>query len=135
VRSSHPLSILYLDLNGFKAINDRYGHKTGDYLLQYSSERLRGCVRGNDLLVRLGGDEFVVVLPATSRERALEVSERISKALAKPFSISGEQLEISASIGLALYPDDARSLGELLEAADTAMYRVKHQRLRDTVAK
>jgi diguanylate cyclase (GGDEF)-like protein/PAS domain S-box-containing protein len=135
VRSSQPLSILYLDLNGFKAINDRYGHKTGDYLLQYSSERLRGCVRGNDLLVRLGGDEFVVVLPTTSRERALEVSERISKALAKPFSISGEQLEISASIGLAIYPDDARSLGELLEAADTAMYRVKHQRLRDTVTK
>jgi diguanylate cyclase (GGDEF)-like protein/PAS domain S-box-containing protein len=135
VRSNQPLSLLYLDLDGFKSINDRYGHKTGDFLLQYTSERLRGCVRNNDLLVRLGGDEFVVVLPNASRERALEVSERIAKALAKPFGISGEQLHIRASIGLALYPDDARSLGELLEKADAAMYRVKHRRLRDTVTK
>jgi diguanylate cyclase (GGDEF)-like protein/PAS domain S-box-containing protein len=135
VRSSEPLSLLYLDLDGFKSINDRYGHKTGDYLLQYASERLRGCVRSNDLLVRLGGDEFVVVLPNASRERALEVSERITNALAKPFGIVGEQLTVSASIGLALYPDDARGFGELLEAADAAMYRVKRRRLRDTVLK
>jgi diguanylate cyclase (GGDEF)-like protein/PAS domain S-box-containing protein len=135
VRSNQPLSLLYLDLDGFKSINDRYGHKTGDFLLQYTSERLRGCVRNHDLLVRLGGDEFVIVLPNASRERALEVSERIRNSLARPFGISGEQLTVSASIGLALYPDDARSLGELLEAADAAMYRVKHQRLRDTVTK
>lgn len=135
VRSNQPLSLIYLDLDGFKKINDQHGHKTGDYLLQYTSERLRGCVRNHDLLVRLGGDEFVVVLPNASRERALEVSERITTALAKPFGISGEPLQISASIGLALYPDDARSLGELLEYADAAMYRVKHRRLRDTIAK
>lgn len=135
VRSDHPLSILYLDLDGFKNINDKYGHKTGDYLLQYASERLKGCVRGNDLLVRLGGDEFVAVLPNANREKAFEVSERITSALEKPFGISGQQLTVSASIGLALYPDDARSLGELLEKADAAMYRVKHQRLRDTVTK
>jgi diguanylate cyclase (GGDEF)-like protein/PAS domain S-box-containing protein len=135
VRSNQPLSLLYLDLDGFKKVNDQHGHKTGDFLLQYASERLRGCVRNHDLLVRLGGDEFVIVLPNASRERALEVSERITSALAKPFGISGEQLQISASIGLALYPDDARSFGELLEKADAAMYRVKHRRLRDTVAK
>jgi diguanylate cyclase (GGDEF)-like protein/PAS domain S-box-containing protein len=135
VRSNQPLSILYLDLDGFKSINDKHGHKTGDYLLQYASERLRSCVRNNDLLVRLGGDEFVVVLPSATRERALEVSERIRTALERPFGIAGEQLLVSASIGLALYPDDARSLGELLEKADTAMYRTKHQRLRDTVGK
>jgi diguanylate cyclase (GGDEF)-like protein len=87
------------------------------------------------LLVRLGGDEFVVVLPSANRERALEVAERIKVALERPFGIAGEQLKVSASIGLALYPDDARSLGELLEKADTAMYRSKHQRLRDTVVK
>lgn len=135
VRSNQPLSLLYLDLDGFKSINDRYGHKTGDYLLQYTSERLRGCVRNHDLLVRLGGDEFVIVLPNASRERALEVSERIRNSLARPFGISGEQLTVSASIGLAVYPDDARGFGELLEAADAAMYRVKHRRLRDTVTK
>lgn len=135
VRANQPLSLLYLDLDGFKSINDRYGHKTGDYLLQYTSERLRGCVRNHDLLVRLGGDEFVIVLPNASRERALEVSKRIRNSLARPFGISGEHLTVSASIGLALYPDDARSLGELLECADAAMYRVKHHRLRDTVAK
>jgi diguanylate cyclase (GGDEF)-like protein/PAS domain S-box-containing protein len=135
VRSSQPLSLLYLDLDGFKNINDQHGHKTGDYLLQYASERLRGCVRNHDLLVRLGGDEFVIVLPHASRDRALEVMGRISNALEKPFGIAGEQLKVSASIGLALYPDDARSFGELLEKADAAMYRVKHRRLRDTVTK
>jgi diguanylate cyclase (GGDEF)-like protein/PAS domain S-box-containing protein len=134
VRSNQPLSILYLDLDGFKSINDQHGHKTGDYLLQYTSERLKGCVRNNDLLVRLGGDEFVVVLPNANRELALEVAERVSVALERPFGIAGEQLKVSASIGLALYPDDARSLVELLEKADSAMYRTKHRRLRDTVA-
>jgi diguanylate cyclase (GGDEF)-like protein/PAS domain S-box-containing protein len=135
VRSNQPLSVLYMDLDGFKGINDKHGHKTGDFLLQYTSERLRGCVRNNDLLVRLGGDEFVVVLPNANRERALEVMERIRVALERPFGIAGEQLAVSASIGLALYPDDARSLGELLEKADTAMYKAKHRRLRDTVSK
>lgn len=135
VRSNQPFSILYLDLDGFKKINDVYGHKTGDYLLQYASERLKGCVRNNDLLVRLGGDEFVIMLPSANRERSLEVSERITKALEKPFGIAGEQFLVSASIGLALYPDNARSLGELLEKADADMYRVKHRRLRNTVAK
>ncbi len=135
VRSNQPLSLLYLDLDGFKSINDQHGHKTGDFLLQYTSERLKGCVRNNDLLVRLGGDEFVIVLPSANHERALEVSERIKVALDRPFGIAGEQLKVSVSIGLALYPDDARSFGELLEKADAAMYRVKHQHLRDTVSK
>ncbi len=135
MRSNQPLSILYLDLDGFKSINDKHGHKTGDYLLQYASERLKGCVRNDDLLVRLGGDEFVVVLPKANRERALEVMERIRVALERPFGIAGEQLKVSASIGLALYPDDARSLAELLEKADATMYKAKHQRLRDTVTK
>jgi diguanylate cyclase (GGDEF)-like protein/PAS domain S-box-containing protein len=135
VRSNEPLSLLYLDLNGFKDINDHYGHKTGDFLLQYVGERLRGCVRSHDLLVRLGGDEFVVVLPNATRDRATEVSERITTALTRPFGIAGEQLGVSASIGLGLYPDDAQSLGELLEYADANMYQVKHHRLRDAVTK
>lgn len=125
-RSSLPLSILFMDLDGFKEVNDSLGHEAGDRLLSDVAERLTDCVREGDTVARLGGDEFTVILTgAKEREDVERVAQTIIDALAMPFHIAQQSVQISVSIGITLYPQDASSPDALLEAADQAMYQAK----------
>ena len=123
-----PLAVLFLDLDGFKSVNDTLGHDTGDRLLAAVAGRLAGCVRDGDTLVRLGGDEFVVVLPdVADRGTAAGLAQRMVCEIAEPFSVDGEHLVIGVSIGIALCQADCRDGESLLRGADQAMYRAKKQ--------
>jgi len=125
-REKTPLAILYIDLDRFKPVNDTLGHAVGDTLLKLVAQRMLGSVRETDTVARIGGDEFAVVLPAIrSRQNALMVAEKIRKKLETPFEINGEQLDISSSIGCAIYPDDGQDGTALTQSADQAMYLAK----------
>ncbi len=125
-RSISPLSVLFMDLDGFKEVNDSLGHDAGDRLLSDVAERLTECVREEDTVARLGGDEFTVILIGAEQRKDVElVAQTIIDALARPFIIAQQPIHISASIGIALYPQDAESPVGLLEAADRAMYKAK----------
>lgn len=125
-RSCLPLSVLFMDLDGFKEVNDSLGHEAGDRLLSDVAERLTACVREGDTVARLGGDEFTVFLTAAKQREDVErVAQTIIDALAMPFRIAQQPVQISVSIGIALYPQDASSPVALLEAADQAMYKAK----------
>jgi len=125
-RTQRLLAIAYLDLDGFKEINDGYGHKTGDRLLTLVAQRLKEQTRAGDTLSRLGGDEFVILLGdlATIEECSLTI-ERLLEKIAQPYQIDGHTLRISASIGLTVYPFDDADTETLLRHADQAMYLAK----------
>jgi diguanylate cyclase (GGDEF)-like protein len=123
------LALLYLDLDGFKPVNDRFGHAAGDLLLKEVAARLRACLRDGDLVARLGGDEFLMVLqvPATQAlSQARQIAERALQSLAQPVRLGEQETTIGCSIGGALWPLDHADLGEALELADQALYRAKH---------
>jgi diguanylate cyclase (GGDEF)-like protein len=125
-RSGRPLALLFLDLDGFKDINDSLGHASGDRLLQSVAERLRTLVREGDTVARLGGDEFVVMLVNLAQAGdAVAIARAIAQALARPHPVDGHTLHITASIGVAAFPDDGDSAEALLKHADVAMYRAK----------
>lgn len=125
-RSDQSLGLLMLDLDGFKAVNDTLGHKSGDFLLTQVAERLLECVRESDTVARLGGDEFVVLLPdCKNADNVITVTRMILKKLATPFDLQEEEVFVSASIGITMYPDDGNNADILLKNADTAMYHVK----------
>ena len=124
-RRSFPFAVMFCDLDGFKAINDAYGHQLGDKLLVEMSQRVSGLLRTQDTFARLGGDEFVIVFQIDEPEDAAVVAERILATVAEPFFIDALELQVSTSIGIALYPDDARSERELMAHADAAMYHTK----------
>ena len=128
-RQGHGVGLLFLDLDAFKPVNDRYGHGTGDVLLQAVGQRLKSCVRESDTVCRQGGDEFVLLIPdAPSLEQLQLIASKLNQALQQPFDDQPELPEgirISASIGVARWPDHAEDADGLLEAADTAMYRAK----------
>ena len=121
------VALLFIDLDHFKPVNDTFGHDVGDWLLKAAARRLLDCLRGYDTAARFGGDEFVVLIPDVAEQAsATRVAERIRKALAEPFiTDDGKLIEISASIGMAIYPDNAHSERELLHASDEAMYLAK----------
>lgn len=120
------VALIYLDLDGFKGVNDRFGHETGDQLLRAASERIRHAVRQTDTIARLGGDEFAVMLHGTSRlSDAIEVGETLRQALSRPFQLDRQVVAISASIGIALQPDGDICCDGLLQHADRAMYAAK----------
>jgi diguanylate cyclase (GGDEF)-like protein len=122
----HPVTLLYLDLDGFKPVNDEFGHDVGDQLLVAVGKRLAACTRAEDLVARLGGDEFAVLIDAdTAPGDADDVSERLARALNEPFMIEGHRLQLGASIGRAVFPIDADDPDGLLRAADAAMFGVK----------
>jgi len=133
-RQGTPFSLLFLDLDYFKEINDAYGHLTGGKVLIEVSRILRGNVREGDIVIRYGGDEFTLVLPRTDTEEAREVAERIRKAIREHVFLGreGGSVHVTASIGIATYPEDAKSREELIDQADRAMYRGK-EAARDTV--
>ncbi len=125
-RDDHTVAILFLDLDRFKHINDTLGHNIGDQLLQAVADRLKNCLRGEDTLARLGGDEFLLILPhLNNTEGAAIVAQNILQLLKQPFSTAGQELFISASIGIAFYPHDGSETSELVKNADTAMYVAK----------
>jgi diguanylate cyclase (GGDEF)-like protein len=119
------LGFLYVDLDHFKEINDSFGHAAGDDLLKQIRPRLAGCLRGDDMLVRLGGDELGVILLDTDQQYATSVARRLMAKLQEPFTLSAVTVRISASIGIAFAPTDARDAVGLLRCADLAMYRAK----------
>ncbi|MCB5207095.1 sensor domain-containing protein [Methylovorus mays] len=128
-REQRHLSLLYLDLDKFKQVNDTLGHDAGDCLLQEVATRLKLCMRETDIVARLGGDEFVVLLQdVSSPEQAALVADKIRGVLCQPFSIDGRLLTIRPSIGIAFYPDHGQDRHQLLKYADKAMYSEKHYR-------
>ena len=139
-KSDKRLAILFMDLDGFKSVNDTLGHHTGDRVLQDAADRLRAVVRPSDMvsradecaadlqLARLGGDEFtLLLLDLGDAEHALVAAHRISEQMRLPFVVDGRDLRVTASIGIAVYPDDGADVDTLLKHADTAMYHAKAQ--------
>lgn len=128
IDSSTPFSLLFIDLDGFKSVNDTLGHDYGDILLKQASARIVGCVRKSDSVARLGGDEFTVILrELTLPHRVDEITAVILKQLSDPFKIEGEIVYISGSLGVTLYPDDGATVDSLVKNADQAMYESKNQ--------
>ena len=125
-RHGQPLALLLLDLDDFKAINDGHGHAIGDQVLVEVARRLKTCLRGGDTLARLGGDEFTVLLPEVAgRDGARQVADKLLRTLALPCRLHGFELHVAASIGIALFPDDAPDADTLMRYADMAMYSAK----------
>jgi diguanylate cyclase (GGDEF)-like protein len=125
-RAQVLIAVLFIDLDGFKAVNDSHGHQTGDLLLTAVAQRIQGCVREADTAGRIGGDEFVMLLNAIGGEPdALHVAEKVRAVLEQPFDLEGRVVTISASIGVALFPQHGDSERALALSADTAMYLAK----------
>jgi len=119
-------SLLYIDLDGFKKINDFYTHRAGDWLLQQVAMRLRNCVKRNDTVARMGGDEFSILLvDIDDVDVVANIAQRIVYNISAPFFYNSQQLNINASVGIALFPQNASSSQELLDRADQAMYKAK----------
>jgi len=127
VRTGSTLSLLFIDLDGFKAVNDTYGHLSGSRALVEAAAIIRTCARETDVVARFGGDEFAVILPETGRDGAIMVAERIRDRIAAHSFLTADQLDVhlTASVGIATLPDVAASADELVQAADRAMYKVK----------
>jgi diguanylate cyclase (GGDEF)-like protein/PAS domain S-box-containing protein len=126
-RDQTSLAILFIDIDGFKIVNDTYGHLAGDKLLKDVAERLQSCVRGSDTVARMGGDEFTVILENVEKRENTETAiNSIISALSEPYRVDGRKTTISACIGVALFPDDAEQAHEVLQKADQAMYAAKN---------
>lgn len=124
--NGHQMAVAFIDLDQFKLVNDSLGHAAGDELLVKVAERLRGCVRDGDVVARQGGDEFVMLLRGdVGNERVQGIGQRILGTLSQPCSIAGRELNISCSVGFALWPEDGVDIDTLLGNADLAMYRAK----------
>lgn len=127
-RSTKLVTILYLDLDRFKPVNDEFGHEVGDLVLMEVARRLDGCTRAADTVARLGGDEFaVLVTDHHSADETDQLCQRLGDAFAEPFTVAGHELKLSASIGRAVFPADADGADALLRRADTAMYSAKRR--------
>lgn len=127
-RSDSSIALLFIDLDYFKEINDQFGHEAGDSLLKQTAERIQSCVRESDTAARLGGDEFIVILKNLQNRRHIEiVAEKIRRRLAEPFDLGNHTIQISASIGVSLSPQDTNIANELVNQADAAMYASKNK--------
>jgi diguanylate cyclase (GGDEF)-like protein len=126
-REKGSLSILFIDMDEFKPINDSFGHSVGDLLLSEVAQRIKRCLRESDTVARIGGDEFIVLLPTTkTKEDASEVAEKIRHALSMPFELAKQSLRITSSIGAATYPEHGSDEAMLIKNADAAMYCAKN---------
>ena len=128
-RTRGPLTVLLMDLDRFKQINDTLGHQAGDQVLQQTARRLRGLLRSSDTIARLGGDEFTVLLAGAGTEEAKQIATKILRALEEPIVIGDHSLDVRASIGIAGYPADSEDAETLMSHADSAMYAAKRGNL------
>jgi len=134
-QSAAIFAVIFIDLNDFKQVNDVYGHHTGDLYLQEVAQRMKHQLRPGDTLARIGGDEFaVLVSEVRNRAEVEEIAARLGGCFDEPFSNNGCELLGSASIGIALYPEDANTAQDLLSTADAAMYVAKYNRASRTSA-
>jgi diguanylate cyclase (GGDEF)-like protein len=125
-RNNEAMTVLFVDLDGFKDVNDTYGHSFGDLLLRGVADRLRTSVRKSDVVARFGGDEFVILLfDVESSEQVGMLAEGIVKALSQPFELGGRSVKVSASVGIALRRDGESSAEDMVVRADQAMYAAK----------
>jgi len=125
-RSGNKVAVMFIDLDGFKEINDAHGHEAGDYILQEVAVRMRNTIRNTDTASRIGGDEFLIILPELSNAAiALETAQRLITAIAAPIPFLGNQLSVGLSIGISIFPDNALDSHKLRTFADEAMYSVK----------
>jgi len=125
-RTEESFSLLFIDLDNFKQVNDGLGHQAGDQLLQIAADRLLGCVRDSDTVSRQGGDEFLALLiNCRDVNASTRCAQKILDALSAPYLIHGKHVRLSATVGVALYPYDAKEAHSLVRAADSAMYRAK----------
>lgn len=123
------VAVLFIDMDGFKAVNDLHGHRIGDELLRIVGERLSACVRASDVVARLGGDEFACLARhCGARERVAQVAGKVFDALREPYQFGALRLHVQASIGVATSPDDGTDATTLLDRADASMYRAKRRR-------
>ncbi|MBB3167953.1 diguanylate cyclase domain-containing protein [Simiduia aestuariiviva] len=130
-RSGGRIAIVFLDFNDFKPINDHYGHAAGDHVLITSVKRLQNALRINDLVCRIGGDEFIVIMPdITVGTPPDQMIDKVQQTLTQPVAIDGQIVDVSVSCGIAIYPEQARKLDQLIAVADKAMYAQKNQRLK-----
>jgi diguanylate cyclase (GGDEF)-like protein len=124
-REGGMFAVMFLDLDGFKAVNDAYGHRIGDMLLREIAQRLKKAVRADDTVARFGGDEFVVIARAIEAADAADLAQNIIRAIETPVKAGGHELRVSSSIGIAMYPGNGHDKHELLSNADAAMYHAK----------
>lgn len=129
-REQKRLALMFIDLDGFKLVNDQFGHTAGDEILEEVARRLKACVRENETACRFGGDEFVVLLDGCKGEHdAWVAAQRISAHLSKPYVLGDARIGITACTGMAIFPDDGRECGDLIEVADVSMLGQKRCRL------
>jgi diguanylate cyclase (GGDEF)-like protein len=129
-RTGESFALMYVDLDGFKRVNDTLGHQFGDDLLVAFSKRIKEIVRETDLAARVGGDEFAIILPTIDTPEGIDhFAERLKLAIREPYEIQGRDTCLNASIGTALFPDDARDMDDLIRVADRRMYEDKSRRL------
>lgn len=119
------IAVLFIDLDGFKQVNDTFGHEAGDLLLEEVTKRLKICVRGEDTLSRLAGDEFTILLPSISHEETTQVAERILEILRTPYMIENSEVKVTSSIGIAFSENAKNESKTLIKHADRAMYQAK----------
>lgn len=124
-QDKRTFTLLYLDLDGFKAINDALGHAVGDQLIESTARRIEQCVRKDDMVARVGGDEFVVLLRDVASHDVSKIAEKIIENTSKPLALADKTLSITTSIGVATYPQDGADVNTLIHSADSAMYEAK----------
>jgi diguanylate cyclase (GGDEF)-like protein len=127
-RNQTPFAVLFIDLDGFKEVNDTYGHEAGDKVLNAVGHILQGCIREGDLVARLGGDEFVIVAEiGGQRSEIIQIAERVIATCRHPIPECHGFSGVTASLGIAVFPDDASTINDVLRAADRALYQAKHR--------
>ena len=126
-RYKKAVALMFVDLDGFKAVNDTLGHDAGDYVLKQVAQRLLSCVRETDTVARFGGDEFLIIATEINApENAAQIAEKVIQLVSQPVIFNGQQAVVGASIGIALFPDHGEDMDQLIKQADEAMYRVKN---------
>jgi diguanylate cyclase (GGDEF)-like protein/PAS domain S-box-containing protein len=126
-RYKKSVALMFLDLDGFKTVNDTLGHDAGDYVLKQVAQRMLSCVRDTDTVARVGGDEFLIIATEiNSPENAAQIAEKVIQTVSQPIAFNGQQAVVGTSIGIALFPDHGDNMDQLIKLADEAMYKVKN---------